>query len=135
MSIAVNSDPVAEGFANNATWRANNEAVMKIARALAAAASADLEKRQRAGQSYPPPPQVVLTQSSTTRTPQTAIVSGGGRTIIPIPVIGPNAFAVPTGTVSRATFATSTVTTAQLAQRVAALIQDLQAVGILPTST
>lgn len=48
---------------------------------------------------------------------------------IPIPLKFATPWAVPTGTVSRATFATSTVTTAELAQRVAALIQDLQLTG------
>lgn len=37
----------------------------------------------------------------------------------------------PTGTVSRATFDQSTVSTAQLAQRVAALIEDLLSKGLL----
>ncbi len=49
--------------------------------------------------------------------------------VFPIPLKFPNPYAVPTGTISRATFATGTVTTAQLAQRVAALIMDLQYTG------
>lgn len=40
-------------------------------------------------------------------------------------------WAAPTGTASRATFDTATVTTAQLAQRVKALIDDLTAQGRL----
>jgi hypothetical protein len=52
-----------------------------------------------------------------------------------LPLKLPNPWAAPTNTVSRATFDTSTVTTAQLAQRVAALIQDLQATGQAPTSS
>lgn len=42
-------------------------------------------------------------------------------------------YGVPTGTFTRTTFSTSTVTTAQLAERVAALISDLQSVGIIKT--
>jgi hypothetical protein len=40
------------------------------------------------------------------------------------------AYEDPTGTTSRATFATTTVTTAQLAQRVKALIEDFKALGL-----
>lgn len=42
-------------------------------------------------------------------------------------------WAAPTGTVSRATFDQSTVTTAQLAQRLAALINDLTTHGLIGT--
>jgi hypothetical protein len=55
--------------------------------------------------------------------------------VLGLPLKLPNAWAAPTGTVSRATFATSTATTAQLAQRLAALIQDLQATGQAPTTS
>jgi hypothetical protein len=44
---------------------------------------------------------------------------------------GTLAWAAPTGTSSRATFDTAGVTTAQLAQRVKALIDDLTKLGIL----
>lgn len=42
-------------------------------------------------------------------------------------------YGIPTGSYTRSTFATSTVTTSQLAERVAALISDLQSIGILKT--
>ena len=51
---------------------------------------------------------------------------------LPLPLKSPNSWAASTGTATRTTFATSTVTTAQLAERVKALIDDLQTVGILP---
>jgi len=51
-----------------------------------------------------------------------------------LPIKSPNAYGAPTGTLTRTTFATSTVTTAQLAERVAALITDLQTTKMLPTS-
>lgn len=54
--------------------------------------------------------------------------------LLPLPLVGPLPWGTPTGTVSRATFDTATVTTAQLAQRVAALEQDLQRIGILPSA-
>jgi hypothetical protein len=40
-------------------------------------------------------------------------------------------WAAPTGTATRTTFATSTVTTAQLAERVKALIDDLTTHGLI----
>ena len=40
-------------------------------------------------------------------------------------------YGTPTGTYTRTAFATTTVTTAQLAERVAALISDLKTIGIL----
>jgi len=43
----------------------------------------------------------------------------------------PSTYVAPTGTTSRATFDTATVTTAQLAQRVKALIEDLQAMKLV----
>lgn len=52
--------------------------------------------------------------------------------ILPLPLQSPNTWAAATGTLTRTTFATSTVTTAQLAERVAALISDLKATRILP---
>jgi|GEM_PF-2029746 hypothetical protein len=51
-----------------------------------------------------------------------------------LPIKSPNGYGTPTGTLTRTTFATSTVTTAQLAERVAALISDLQTTKILPTT-
>lgn len=52
--------------------------------------------------------------------------------VLPLPLVSPNGkWAMPTGTVSRATFAVSTVTLPQLAARVAALEQDLAATGLL----
>lgn len=51
-----------------------------------------------------------------------------------LPIKSPNSYAAPTGTLTRTTFATSTVTTEELAQRVAALITDLQTTKILPTT-
>lgn len=49
-----------------------------------------------------------------------------------LPLKSPNSYGAPTGTLTRTTFATGTVTTAQLAERVAALITDLQTTGVLP---
>lgn len=49
-----------------------------------------------------------------------------------LPIKSPNSYGAPTGTLTRTTFATSTVTTAELAERVAALVTDLQTTGILP---
>jgi hypothetical protein len=40
-------------------------------------------------------------------------------------------WAAPTGTATRTTFATTTVTTAQLAERVKALVDDLTAHGLI----
>lgn len=57
-----------------------------------------------------------------------------GGYIIPLPLQSPNIWASATGTATRTTFATSTVTTAQLAERVKALIDDLQTIKILPGS-
>lgn len=57
-----------------------------------------------------------------------------GGYLIPLPLQSPNNWASATGTATRTTFATSTVTTAQLAERVKALIDDLQSVKILPGS-
>ncbi|NBW14597.1 MAG: hypothetical protein EBR82_42020 [Caulobacteraceae bacterium] len=57
-----------------------------------------------------------------------------GGYIIPLPLQSANSWAAATGTATRTTFATSTVTTAQLAERVKALIDDLQSVRILPGS-
>lgn len=63
------------------------------------------------------------------------IVGNPPNLVLPLPLVSPNgAWALPTGTFTRATFDTATVTTAQLAQRVAALEQDLRAVGILPSA-
>lgn len=53
---------------------------------------------------------------------------------LPIPLQAPNSWAAATGTATRTTFATSTVTLAQLAERVKALQDDLIATRILPTS-
>lgn len=55
--------------------------------------------------------------------------------MLPLPLVGPYPWAAPTGTASRETFVTSSVTTAQLAQRMMALTQDLMRIGILPTSS
>lgn len=52
-----------------------------------------------------------------------------------LPLKFPNSWAAPTGTFTRTTFATGSVTTSQLAERVAALIQDLQATGQAPTTS
>jgi hypothetical protein len=52
--------------------------------------------------------------------------------VLPLPLQSPNSWAEATGTETRTTFATSSVTTAQLAERVAALISDLKSVRILP---
>lgn len=57
-----------------------------------------------------------------------------GGFLLPLPLQSPNNWASATGTATRTTFATSTVTTAQLAERVKALIDDLQSVKILPGS-
>jgi hypothetical protein len=54
------------------------------------------------------------------------------RLILPLPLRSPNGWAAASGTATRSTFATSTVTTAQLAERVKALIDDLRTVRILP---
>jgi len=56
------------------------------------------------------------------------ILNSAGNVINLTPISG---WGTPTGTISRATFATGTVTTSDLAQRVAQLIIDLQSVGIL----
>jgi hypothetical protein len=50
-----------------------------------------------------------------------------------LPLQFPNSWAVPTGTFSRTTFVTSSVTLPVLAQKVAALIQDLQSTTMAPT--
>ena len=63
-----------------------------------------------------------------------ALVFGDDNVVLPIPLQLPNPYEAPTGTLSRATFATSTVTTEQLAQRVAALITDLRATGQAPSA-
>lgn len=47
------------------------------------------------------------------------------------PVVRPTGWGAPTGTPTRTTFATSTVTTAQLAERVKALIDDLTTEGLI----
>jgi hypothetical protein len=52
--------------------------------------------------------------------------------ILPLPLQSPNRWEAASGTATRSTFATSTVTTAQLAERVKALIDDLRLVKILP---
>jgi hypothetical protein len=52
--------------------------------------------------------------------------------ILPLPLQSPNSWAAATGTLTRITFETSTVTTAELAERVAALISDFKATRILP---
>lgn len=67
------------------------------------------------------------------RFPLTPIDSPSGM-VLALPLQLPVPYAAPTGTLSRATFATSTVTTAQLAQRVAALITDLRATGQAPSA-
>lgn len=48
-----------------------------------------------------------------------------------LPLLIAATYGSPTGTFTRSSFSTSTVTTAQLAERVAALITDLKTVGIL----
>ncbi len=94
-------------------------------------ASAQSASNARSEQSYV----AVQLVTPSSRSTLTAIISGNGRTIIPIPVVSPNSWGIPTGTVSRATFDQSSVTLAQLAQRLAALIQDLQTIGILPAGS
>lgn len=54
--------------------------------------------------------------------------------ILTLPLQTASPWAAASGTATRTTFATSTVTTAQLAERVKALIDDLQSVKILPGS-
>lgn len=78
--------------------------------------------------------QVQLTVPTTTRSDQQGIVMSGERYLLPLQIKFPNNWAVATGTASRATFVTSTVTTEQLAQRFMALEQDLIRVGIMPSS-
>ncbi len=53
---------------------------------------------------------------------------------LPLPRKSPSSWAAATGTATRTTFATTTVTTAQLAERVKALIDDLQTTKVLPSS-
>ena len=57
----------------------------------------------------------------------------GTNAILTVPLKFANTWAAPTGTATRTTFATSTVTLEQLAERVCALIQDLQRTGQAPT--
>lgn len=78
--------------------------------------------------------QVQLTVPNTTRTDQQGIVMSRERYLMPIAIKFPNNWAVATGTASRATFVTSTVTTEELAQRFMALEQDLIRVGIMAAS-
>lgn len=54
--------------------------------------------------------------------------------IFPLPFKAPNTWAAATGTATRTTFATGSVTLPQLAERVKALEDDLIAVKILPTA-
>lgn len=80
-------------------------------------------------------PQMVVAQASQLFAAGfSPIVGDPPNLILPMPFIAPNGkWVLPSGTFSRATFDPTTVTTAQLAQRVAALEQDLAAVKILPT--
>lgn len=52
--------------------------------------------------------------------------------IVRLPLQSPNTWAAATGTLTRTTFATSTVTLEELAERLAALISDLKATRLLP---
>lgn len=80
-------------------------------------------------------PQMVVAQSSQLFAAGfSPIVGDPPNLVLPMPFIAPNGkWVLPSGSFSRATFDTATVTTAQLAARVAALEQDLAAVKILPT--
>lgn len=60
------------------------------------------------------------------------VIVGQGELTLPLPIQFRNGWGTPTGTYDRSSFVTTTVTTAQLAQRVAALISDLQSVKIAP---
>lgn len=75
----------------------------------------------------------ITTPGGQNRWPLTPVDSPDGMTLA-LPLKLPIAYAAPTGTLSRATFDQSSVTTAQLAQRVAALITDLQTVGLVGTA-
>lgn len=74
-------------------------------------------------------------------TPQGSNALANGRSVIqgdppnlilPLPLQAPNSWAAATGTATRTTFATGSVTLSQLAERVKALIDDLQTVKVLP---
>ncbi len=67
--------------------------------------------------------------------PKTAIIPSDNNYLLPLPLQFGNAYAVPTGTLQRTTFATSTVTLAQLAGVVAALVIDLQQNGQAPIAS
>lgn len=75
-----------------------------------------------------------LVQPGQRNTLKQAIVFGDDNAVLPIPLQFPNSYAAPSGTLSRATFDTASVTTAQLAQRVAALITDMRAIGQAPSA-
>ncbi len=51
--------------------------------------------------------------------------------VIRVGASAPTSVAAATGTLTRTTFATGSVTTAQLAERVAALIADLKTAGVI----
>lgn len=51
--------------------------------------------------------------------------------VISVGASAPTSIATPTGTQTRTTFATGSVTTAQLAERVYALIMDLRTAGVI----
>lgn len=51
--------------------------------------------------------------------------------VISVGASAPTSVATPTGTATRTTFDTTTVTAAQLAERVFALIQDLRTAGVI----
>jgi hypothetical protein len=59
-------------------------------------------------------------------------IVGEGELTLPLPIQFRNGWGTPTGTLDRSNFNVATVTTSQLAGRVAALIVDLQSVKIAP---
>lgn len=75
----------------------------------------------------------VVTVGAATTAASTDLCLASGMAVNGLKVIGTRrtGWAVPSGTATRTTFATSTVTVAQLAERVKALIDDLTAHGLI----
>lgn len=75
-----------------------------------------------------------LVQPGQRNTLRQSLVFGDDNALLPVPLMLPNAWEAPTGTLSRATFDPSTATAAQMGQRLAALITDLRATGQAPSA-
>jgi len=67
-------------------------------------------------------------------TAKQALVESSDNIVLPIVSVFPNTYAILTGTALRSTFATSTITTAQLAGIVMAMQQDMLAIGQMKTA-